>query len=241
MRTYDDKMFIETFEHQYTWLNGFMRNVRRYGKKAALIDPATDRSWTYTQLNQEANQLAHALRQDGVGKNDVVMSVLPNCPEFCFAYIGPRKIGAIINLANYKLSFGELALLIDHNCPKVILYAADVADMVTKAVEKAEHKPVRLVMADNLEGREVPEGHYSYEAYVAAQPKNDPEMDFVPHIYDEVIRMCTSGTSALPKSVPLNDINEVLSAHDAIMHYPLNVKDVCMNWLKRCWYCATTV
>ena len=56
MRTYDDKMFIETFEHQYTWLNGFMRNVRRYGKKAALIDPATDRSWTYTQLNQEANQ-----------------------------------------------------------------------------------------------------------------------------------------------------------------------------------------
>ncbi len=36
MRTYDDKMFIETFEHQYTWLNGFMRNVRRYGKKAAL-------------------------------------------------------------------------------------------------------------------------------------------------------------------------------------------------------------
>ena len=45
MRTYDDKMFIETFEHQYTWLNGFMRNVRRYGKKAALIDPATDRSW----------------------------------------------------------------------------------------------------------------------------------------------------------------------------------------------------
>ena len=210
MRTYNDKMFIETFEHQYTWLNGFMRNVRRYGKKAALIDPATDRSWTYTQLNQEANQLAHALRQDGVGKNDVVMSVLPNCPEFCFAYIGPRKIGAIINLANYKLSFGELALLIDHNCPKVILYAADVADMVTKAVEKAEHKPVRLVMADNQEGREVPEGHYSYEAYVAAQPKNDPEMDFVPHIYDEVIRMCTSGTSALPKSVPLNDFNEVL-------------------------------
>ena len=54
-------------------------------------------------------------------------------------------------------------------------------------------------------------------------------MDFVPHIYDEVVRMCTSGTSALPKSVPLNDINEVLSAHDAIMHYPLNCKDVCMN------------
>ena len=24
-RTYDDRMFIDTFEHQFTWLNGFMR------------------------------------------------------------------------------------------------------------------------------------------------------------------------------------------------------------------------
>ena len=68
MRTYDDKMFIETFEHQYTWLNGFMRNVRRYGKKAALLDPATDRSWTYTQLNQEANQLADVYKRQGSGR-----------------------------------------------------------------------------------------------------------------------------------------------------------------------------
>ncbi|MBQ0079132.1 MAG: long-chain fatty acid--CoA ligase, partial [Eubacterium sp.] len=32
-----------------------------------------------------------------------------------------------------------------------------------------------------------------------------------------------------PKSVPINDINEVLSAHDAIMHYPLSVNDVDLN------------
>ena len=228
-RTYDDKMFIETFEHQYTWLNGFMRNVRRYGEKDALIDPAQERKWSYQELNKEANRLAHALRKDGVGKNDVVMAVLMNCPEFCFCYIGPRKVGAILNLANFNLSAGELALLINHNEPKAVVYSADVKDMVAKAAEMAEYKPVSLVMADNLKGAELPEGHVSYEDYVKDQPEEDPEMDFVPHIYDEVVRMCTSGTTSLPKSVPLNDINEVLSAHDAIMHYPLNCKDVCMN------------
>lgn len=229
MRTYDDKMFIDTFEHRYTWLNGFMRNVRRYGDRGALIDPATDRRWNYRQLNEEANRLAHALRRDGVGKNDVVMSVLANCPEFCFAYIGPRKIGAIVNLANYKLSFGELALLINHNQPKVIIYSAEVAEMVSNAVDMAEHKPVRLVMADALSEEALPQGHVSYEDYTAKESCDNPEMDFTPHIYDEVVRMCTSGTSALPKSVPLNDINEVLSAHDVIMHYPLSCKDVCLN------------
>ena len=228
-RTYNDKMFVETFEREYTWLNGFMRNVRRYGSKDALLDPLTDRKWSYRELNIEANKLAHALRADGVGKNDVVMSVLVNCPEFCFSYIGPRKIGGIINLANFKLSSGELSLLINHNQPKVIIYAAEVSEMVVEAVKMAEHKPVSVVMADNLENVQLPEGHISYDDYVAGKPENDPEMDFVPHIYDEVVRMCTSGTSALPKSVPLNDINEVLSAHDAIMHYPLNCKDVCMN------------
>ena len=228
-RTYNDKMFIETFEREYTWLNGFMRNVARYGKQNALIDPLTDRVWNYRELNAEANKLAHALKADGVGKNDTVMSVLINCPEFCFTYIAPRKIGGIVNLANFKLSAGELSLLINHNEPKVVIYAAEVSEMVAEAVDMAEHKPVSVVMADNQANKELPEGHIAYEDYVSGKSEENPEKDFVPHIYDEVVRMCTSGTSSLPKSVPLNDINEVLSAHDAIMHYPLNCKDICMN------------
>ena len=228
-RTYDDRMFIDTFEHNYTWLNGFMRNVTRYSGRTALIDPVREKTWNYDQLNREANRLAHALRGDGVGKNDVVMSVLMNCPEFCFSYIGPRKIGAILNMANFILAAGELSLLIDHNKPKVVIYSAEIADTMAQAIDMAGHKPEKAVMADNLKGVPVPEGHIAYEDYVSGQSEENPEMDFVPHIYDEVIRLCTSGTSALPKSVPLNDINEVLSAHDVIMHYPLNCKDVCMN------------
>ena len=38
--TYDDTMFRETFESEFTWLNGFMRNVRRFGSKTAVISPA---------------------------------------------------------------------------------------------------------------------------------------------------------------------------------------------------------
>ena len=73
-RTYDDRMFIETFEHEYTWLNGFLRNVRRYANKPALIDPNRDQTWTYKELDEECNMLANALKEDGVGKNDVVIT-----------------------------------------------------------------------------------------------------------------------------------------------------------------------
>lgn len=235
-RTYDDTMFIDTFEHQYTWLNGFMRNVRRYSGRIAMQDPAAGKSWTYAELNKEANRLAHALRDDNVGKNDVVMTTLMNCPEFAFTYIGPRKIGAILNPANFKLSPGEMASLIDHNRPKIFIYSADVRKEAEKAVKMAKYPPLRAIMADNLQGAELPEGHIAYEDYVKGWSVEDPVMDFTPHIYDEVLRLCTSGTTSLPKNVPLNDINEVLSAHDVIMHYPLSPKDVCMNmtpWFHR--------
>lgn len=235
-RTYDDTMFINTFEHQYTWLNGFLRNVRRYADNPAMKDPATDRTWTYKELNQEANKLAHALKDDGVGKNDVVMTCLMNCPEFAFTYVGPRKIGAILNPANFKLSPGEMAAIMDHNRPKVFIYSADVRDAAEKAVQMAKYPPKRAIMADNIGKKDLPKGHISYEDYVSERSVEDPVMDFTPHIYDEVLRLCTSGTTSLPKNVPLNDINDVLSAHDVIMHYPLSPKDVCMNmtpWFHR--------
>ena len=45
--TYDTDMFVKTFESEFTWLNGFMRNVRRFGNRTAVIDPARNIKWTY--------------------------------------------------------------------------------------------------------------------------------------------------------------------------------------------------
>ena len=118
----------------------------------------------------------------------------------------------------------------------MLLYSADFHATITEALALAKFPPARVVMADNLRGLPLPAGHVTYEDYVSGQPETDPEMDFRPHIYDEVLRLCTSGTTSLPKCVPLNDINEVLSAHDVIMHYPLNFNDRCMNmtpWFHR--------
>lgn len=89
--TYDISMFRDTFETRFTYLNGFLRNVSRFGSRPALFDPRSGRRWTYRELNAEANRLAHALRADGVGKNDVVMFTLLNSPEFVFCYLAAAQ------------------------------------------------------------------------------------------------------------------------------------------------------
>ncbi len=234
--TYDVSMFRQTFETEFTYLNGFLRNVARFGDSPALHDPQSGRRWTYRQLNAEANRLAHALRADGVGKNDVVMFTLLNSPEFVFCYLAAHKVGAIACPVNYRQGTGELALVIDDSRPKVFLYDAEFGELSRQALTQAAHTPARLVMVDYRHELPAPQGETTYRAYLAGQPESDPPIDFAPHIYDETTRLYTSGTTNRPKGVPINNINEVLSAHDVMMHFPLNATDRSMNmtpWFHR--------
>lgn len=93
--TYDSQMFRETFESEFTWLNGFMRNVRRFSDKPAAIDSQSGRIWSYKELNADANRFANAMKKDGIKKNDIVFMQLYNSPQFLFGYIAPQKLGAI--------------------------------------------------------------------------------------------------------------------------------------------------
>lgn len=226
--TYDVSMFQQTFETEFTYLNGFLRNVSRFGSRPALHDPLSGRVWSYRDLNAEANRLAHALRADGVGKNDVVLFALLNSPEFVFCYLAAHKIGAIACPVNYRQGEGEIALMLDDSRPKVFLYDAEFAALSEQALRLAAYKPTRSVMVGGKPD--------AYDRYTANQPETDPPIDFAPHIYDETTRLYTSGTTNRPKGVPINNVNEVLSAHDVMMHFPLGPTDRTMNmtpWFHR--------
>ena len=231
--SYDVSMFRETFETQYTYLNGFLRNVHRFGNRPALHDPKSGCRWTYKELNAAANRLAHALRAHGVGKNDVVMFALLNSPEFIFFYLAAHKIGAIACPVNYRQGAGEIALVLEDSCPKVFAYDAQFPSLCQHALKLSSHSPSRTIVtqSDTPQANACP-----YESYVAQQPETDPPIDFEPHIYDETTRLYTSGTTSRPKGVPINNINEILSAHDVIMHFPLTPTDRTMNmtpWFHR--------
>ncbi len=234
--SYDVEAFRETFEHQFLWINGFRRNVFRRAAKPALYCPLTERMWTYASLNADANRLAHALAGSGVGQGDVVMYALLNSAEFVFSYLACHKIRAVGAPINYRLAPGEIALLIDASKPKVFVYDHDFAPLIDEALQKVRTRPPVVVMTD-LENREsAPEGVTAYRDFVAGRPDSDPPFPATADIYDETTRYFTSGTTNLPKAVPVNDLNETMTAHDVLMHFPLNATDVTMNltpWFHR--------
>lgn len=234
--TYDISMFKETFENDFTYLNGFLRNTRRYADRVALTCYMRGRQWTYRSLNEECNRLAHALAQDGVAKGDVVMYQLYNCAEWVFIYLAPQKLGAINCPINFRLSPGETATIIDDSQPKVFFYDAADAEKAEQALNAARHKPETVVMVDMAGTSQPFAGAVSYEDHTKSHPGTEPGIPRPTHIYDEVTRLYTSGTTGRPKGVPLNNINEIFSAHDVIMHFPLSPRDKTLNmtpWFHR--------
>lgn len=235
--TYDAENYKKHFSESFTWLNGFMRNVAKYSRKQAMIDPLAKRTWTYQQLNEDVNRLANVLASYGVKQNDIVLYQLYNSPQFAFCYIAPQKLGAINSPINFNLSAGETARLLDRDKPKVYIYDCDISSMAQRALELSHHKP-QLVLAVDYRNRQpiLPKGHLFFDDLLAKQTCEEPRVSFMPDAFAEVTRFCTSGTTGTPKGVPSNNINEILSAHDTIMHFPLTPHDVTMNmtpWFHR--------
>ncbi|TAM58547.1 long-chain fatty acid--CoA ligase [bacterium] len=236
MPTYDQAAFRTQFERGFTYLGGFLRNVHRYRTHTALTDPLQGRSWTYEELNGECNRLANALAADGVHAGDVVMYQLMNRPEFAFLYLATQKLGAISCPINFRLAGGETAYAIDESQPVVFFYDTAFAETAAGALAAAKHQPKRVLEVGG--GAQAPAlpGAASFADYVARYPCTDPGIAAPSTFWDETTRLYTSGTTGLPKGVPINNAVEIFTAHDVIMHFPLSPRDRTLNmtpWFHR--------
>ena len=224
--------FKEIFESRYTWIEGFMRNVRRYANRIAMIESETDQSWTYKELNNDTNRLCNALKADGFKKGDVIMLQMVNRPEFAFSYVAAHKIQGVCCPVSYRISSGEMAYNIDDSKPFAIIVCESKLESTLEAVNHAQHKPKRIIVASEQSMY----GAVCYSEYVKNASNDEPVIDTEYNIYDETCRLYTSGTTGRPKGVAMTSINEVLSAHDVMIHFPMSYKDVTMNttpWFHR--------
>lgn len=106
------------------------RAVDLYGRKTGVV--CGERRFTYAEFGERCERLAAGLLADGVEKGDRVGYLSFNNHQLLEGYFGVLLAGAIAMPLNVRLTPAELAAILKHASPRVLIYEADFAPLVEK-------------------------------------------------------------------------------------------------------------
>ena len=141
---------------------------------------------TYAEMEARANQLAHHLAAQGVGRGDHVGIYALNCVEWVETVWAVFKLRAVWVNINYRYVEDELAYIFDNADLVALVVAPEFAE---RAGGAREYSPL-LIHVLVIGG--------DYEAALAAQ---SPARDFAPRSNDDIYILYTGGTTGMPKGV----------------------------------------
>ena len=99
------------------------RTVARFGDREALVDCATRRRWTYSELDVEVDEVALGLMAMGVAKGERVGIWAPSCAEWVLVQYATAKIGAILVNVNPAYRSHELQYVLRQSGISVLVSA----------------------------------------------------------------------------------------------------------------------
>ncbi len=175
--------------------------------KLGLIFPASEarpgeatRSWTYGELDKEADDLAGGLRALGLtGKTLLVM--MKNRPEYLMLGTGAARAGTAMVTVSWRSTPSELAYLVNHSGAGALVVDAQVAATVEKARGELGALGDRIFAV----GADVP-GLRPFDELVRAGLHQHDAKD------EGAVVVYTSGTTGKPKGAVRKFNKELLPA-----------------------------
>jgi fatty-acyl-CoA synthase len=183
----------------------FERTVAAHGDREALVEVASGRRWTWSELGADVDAVARGLIAAGIDKGDRVGIWAPNCAGWTLIQYATAKIGAILVNVNpayrthelaYAVNQSGLSLLVSASSFKTSDYRAMIEEVRGECPDLA-----RVVYLDTddwaalvREGEDVPA-----DAVAERMEILDPQ--------DPINIQYTSGTTGRPKGATLSHRN----------------------------------
>ena len=160
------------------------------GSRVALLGPAG--TLTYTELVRLANQAGNALRALGVERENRVLLLLRDSPEFIATFLGAMKIGAVPIPLNTFAHPSEYEFFVRHSRAKVIVGEAEFLEPIEAMLKSYALRGVISVRGDSFPGT------HPFQKTLSAQ---SGELDPAPTVRDDMSHwVYTSGSTGEPKA-----------------------------------------
>jgi len=158
----------------------------------AIIMASTGKVITHGELEARANQLAHALRSEGLGRGDHFALFMENNDKFLEICSGGERTGVYYTPVNSYLTADELAYIVQNSESQVLIASQAKREIAAAAAEQCPNLK-RLVLIDADADDPL---FTSYDTWISSYPTTP--------IADEnlgISMLYSSGTTGRPKGI----------------------------------------
>lgn len=167
---------------------------------------------SYGELNTHANQIAHALLELGLVKDDRVIYLGKNHPSFFEVLFGTAKAGMVTVPINVRLSSDEIVWIVNNAAAPVLFYSEEYSGLI--AVIRDNCPRIRHF---------IPLSGDAYAKWLARHPATSPDLEVCGE--DVCLQIYTSGTTGRPKGAQLTNANLITCAESCVSAWG--------NWTER--------
>jgi len=196
----------------------FSKTVQKYPDRVLFY--FHDQEWTFQQVENSSNQIAHTFLKEGFEKGDTVAVFMENRPEFVCTWLGLSKIGVIPALINYNLRQDPLLHTIQVTKCKGVIYGAELAGAVadifglllngsrldfptycTGSREPSQVLGIKVPGTQNLDLLK------DEQSQLSVDKKIQDSINFK----DKLMYIYTSGTTGMPKAAVIKHARYILA------------------------------
>lgn len=199
--------------------------------KTALVEVATGRRFTYSELDARARSAARTLTEGlGLKKGDRLALLAGNCVEFLDVFFACGKNGVVLVPLNTRQTAAELQGVIEDAEPRALIFGATFEETVEdllRRVRGVRAVPLDAPAAPGAAAASAHSAHTTFKEISSSLPSAPTGADAeFPGPEDLYCLLYTSGTTGKPKGVMVPHRMVAWNAVNTVVSWQLREDDV---------------